>query len=308
MRALGVFDKFRKGLERSRSSVWDRLGGLFSTSRLNDAVYDDMEEALLAADVGVDTSVWLVDQVRKAARSRKVETADQLPTLLEEAMLAAMAGVDPHMATAPEAPTLYLVVGVNGVGKTTSIGKLAYYYRGQGKRVILAAADTFRAAATEQLTEWGQRAGCDVVRHAAGADPAAVLYDAIAAAKSRRADIILCDTAGRLHNKENLMVELAKMRKVAERELPGSPHEVLLVLDGTTGQNALSQVKVFREFVNVSGLVVTKLDGTAKGGVILPVIREYRVPVKWVGLGEQIDDLEPFQAELFARAICQVDG
>ncbi|OFW77752.1 MAG: signal recognition particle-docking protein FtsY [Alicyclobacillus sp. RIFOXYA1_FULL_53_8] len=302
---MGLFDKFRKGLEKSRETVLGRLGRLFKGHKVDEALFEEMEEALLAADVGMDTSLWLVERVRKYSREAHVTDPGELPPLLERAMEEALQEADPVMQVAPSGPTLYLVVGVNGVGKTTSIGKLAHHFHSQGKKVILAAGDTFRAAAIEQLVEWGNRTGCDVVRHTSGADPAAVVFDAIAAAKSRQADIILCDTAGRLHNKANLMSELGKIHKVIGRELPGAPHEVLLVLDGTTGQNALSQARVFQEVVKVTGIVVTKLDGTAKGGVVLPIVREFGIPVKWVGLGEKVDDLEPFQPSLFAKAICQ---
>lgn len=305
---MGLFDKFRKGLAKSRENVWGKLASLFKGSKVDEALFEEMEEILLAADVGMDTSLWLVERVRKLSREAKVTNADELPPLLERAMIEALENQDTKMNMAPAGPSLFLVVGVNGVGKTTSIGKLAHHFQSQGKKVILAAGDTFRAAAIEQLVEWGNRTGCDVVRHSSGADPAAVVYDAIAAAKSRQADIILCDTAGRLHNKANLMSELSKVYKVVGRELPGAPHEVLLVVDGTTGQNALNQARVFQEAVNVTGIVVTKLDGTAKGGVVLPVVREFNIPVKWVGLGEKVDDLEPFQPELFARAICMPDA
>jgi fused signal recognition particle receptor len=302
---MGLFDRFKRGLAKSRLAVFGRLETLFRSAKLDDALYEEVEEVLLSADVGLDTSVWIVERMRKWVRERKITSAEELPALMAQAMTEAMADVDPSMNMAADGPTLVLVVGVNGAGKTTSIGKLANYYTEQGKKVILAAGDTFRAAAVEQLVEWGKRAKVDVIRHPAGADPAAVIFDAIAAAKARKADIILCDTAGRLQNKTHLMAELAKIYKVAARELPNSPHEVLLVLDGTTGQNALSQAKVFQEVVNVSGIVLTKLDGTAKGGVILPIIREYRIPVKWIGLGESIDDLQPFEAAAFAEAICQ---
>ena len=208
------------------------------------------------------------------------------------------------MLHAPSGPTLVLVVGVNGAGKTTTIGKLAHRYRASGKRVLLAAGDTFRAAAIDQLVLWGERAGVEVIRHQQGADPAAVIYDGATAAVSRKCDIVLCDTAGRLHNKAHLMAELAKVTKVASSALPGAPHEVLLVVDGTTGQNALVQAKMFLEVAPLTGIAVTKLDGTAKGGVVLPIVREFGLPVKWVGLGEGIDDLEPFSAESFAAAIC----
>lgn len=302
---MGLFDKFRRGLEKSRDAVLGKLGGLFQGRKLDESLYEELEEILISADVGVETSMWLVDRVRRLAREGSVTEPTGLPVLLQQAMEEALSGVNPRMAVAASGPTLYLVVGVNGAGKTTSIGKLAHRFQKEGKKVIVAAADTFRAAAIEQLLEWGNRAGCDVVRHAAGSDPAAVIYDAIVAAKARNADIILCDTAGRLHNKTHLMAELAKIRKVVERELPGAPHEVLLVVDGTTGQNALSQAKVFGEVVQVTAMVVTKLDGTAKGGVVLPIVREYGIPVKWIGLGEGIDDLEPFSPTWFAQAICQ---
>jgi fused signal recognition particle receptor len=302
---MGLFDKFKQGLKKSRETVFGRLEGLFSRDRLDDTVYDEMEEALLAADVGMDTTLWVVDRVRKLAKEDKLASPEGIPDLLQRAMVESLQDADSDMHFALTGPTLIMVVGVNGAGKTTSIGKLAHYYRAEGKKVLLAAGDTFRAAAAEQLLEWGSRSGCDVIRHSQGADPAAVIYDAIAAANSRKADIILCDTAGRLHNKTHLMAELAKMYKVAGRELAGAPHETLLVVDGTTGQNALNQAKVFQEAVDVTGMVITKLDGTAKGGVVLPIVREYHIPVKWVGLGEQIGDLEPFDAVAFASAICK---
>ncbi|RIV21044.1 signal recognition particle-docking protein FtsY [Alicyclobacillaceae bacterium I2511] len=302
---MGIFDKFKRGLEKSRNAVFGKLSGLFQDRKLDDSVFAEMEEILIAADVGVDTALWLVERVRQAARREKLTDTARLSILLQAAMEEALSGVDSQMRMSASGPTLYLFVGVNGVGKTTTIGKLARRYQQQGTQVILAAADTFRAAATEQLVIWGERAGCTVVRQGPGADPAAVVYDAIVAAKSRLADVILCDTAGRLHNKANLMAELAKIQKVVARELPGAPHEVLLVLDGTTGQNALNQTQAFQEVVSVSGIVVTKLDGTAKGGVILPIVREYGIPVKWVGLGEGIEDLEPFDSAAFSAAVCQ---
>ncbi|KPV45372.1 signal recognition particle-docking protein FtsY [Alicyclobacillus ferrooxydans] len=302
---MGLFDKFKRGLAKSRDALFGRLTGLFHGRKLDEALYEELEEVLLAADVGFETAMWLVERVRRLAREQKATDGSELPGLLQQAMEEALEDNDPSMKVAETGPSLYLFVGVNGVGKTTSIGKLAHHFKAEGKKVLVAAGDTFRAAAIEQLMEWGNRSGVDVIRHTQGADPAAVIYDAIAAARARSADVILCDTAGRLHNKANLMAELAKIHKVVERELPGAPHEVLLVVDGTTGQNALLQAKSFLEVANVTGMIVTKLDGTAKGGVLLPIVREFHIPVKWVGLGEQMDDLEPFSPKAFAEAICQ---
>jgi len=301
---LGLFDRFRKGLEKSRAAMADRLLSVFRGRRLDDSVFEEMEETLILSDVGVDTAVELVEAIRREARRRRIERAEDLPDVMVDVMVEFL-GPPAEMAENPDGPTVVLVVGVNGAGKTTTIGKLAHAYKSQGKRVILAAADTFRAAAIEQLMVWGERVGVDVVRHAQGSDPAAVVYDAIQAAKARRCDLVICDTAGRLQNKAHLMNELAKIRKVAERELPGAPHEVLLVIDGTTGQNGLVQARVFKEVVRVTGIVVTKLDGTAKGGIVFPIVREEGIPVKWIGLGEGMDDLQPFDPRMFAEAICR---
>ncbi|ACV58376.1 signal recognition particle-docking protein FtsY [Alicyclobacillus acidocaldarius] len=301
---MGLFDRFRKGLEKSRAAMADRLLSVFRGRRLDDSVFEEMEETLILSDVGVDTAVELVEAIRREARRRRIERAEDLPDVMVDVMVEFL-GPPAEMAENPDGPTVVLVVGVNGAGKTTTIGKLAHAYKSQGKRVILAAADTFRAAAIEQLMVWGERVGVDVVRHAQGSDPAAVVYDAIQAAKARRCDLVICDTAGRLQNKAHLMNELAKIRKVAERELPGAPHEVLLVIDGTTGQNGLVQARVFKEVVRVTGIVVTKLDGTAKGGIVFPIVREEGIPVKWIGLGEGMDDLQPFDPRMFAEAICR---
>lgn len=305
---MGLFDKFRKGLEKSRTAVWGRLGAIFKASKLDDTIYDEMEEALLGADVGLETSLWLVDRVRRLVKEERITAPSELPRLLQQAMEEALADHDTTMRMAESGPTVVLVVGVNGAGKTTSIGKLAHHYKEQGKRVLMVAGDTFRAAAIEQLVLWGERVGVEVIRHQQGADPAAVIYDGLAAAKSRKVDVVLCDTAGRLHNKAHLMAELSKITKVVSGSLAGAPHEVLLVVDGTTGQNAMVQAKMFGEAAPLTGIVVTKLDGTAKGGVVLPIVREYGLPVKWVGLGEKMDDLEPFSATSFAGAICGVES
>ncbi|SIT01232.1 signal recognition particle-docking protein FtsY [Alicyclobacillus vulcanalis] len=304
---MGLFERFRKGLEKSRAAMADRLLTVFRGRRLDDSVFEEMEETLILSDVGVDTAVELVEAIRKEARKRHIERAEDLPEVMADVM-AEFLGPPVEMAENPEGPTVVLVVGVNGAGKTTTIGKLAHAYKSQGKRVILAAADTFRAAAIDQLLIWGERVGVDVVRQAQGADPAAVVYDAIQAAKARRCDLVICDTAGRLQNKSHLMNELSKIRKVAERELPGAPHEVLLVIDGTTGQNGLVQARVFKEVVQVTGIVVTKLDGTAKGGIVFPIVREEKIPVKWIGLGEGMDDLQPFDPRMFAEAICRPES
>ncbi|WP_206831178.1 signal recognition particle-docking protein FtsY [Alicyclobacillus fructus] len=301
---MGLFDRFRKGLEKSRAAMADRLLSVFRGRKLDDSVFDEMEETLILSDVGVDTAAALVEAIRREARKRRIERAEDLPDVMVDVMVEFL-GPPAEMAENPDGPTVVLVVGVNGAGKTTTIGKLAHAYKAQGKRVILAAADTFRAAAIEQLMVWGERVGVDVVRQAQGSDPAAVVYDAIQAAKARRCDLVICDTAGRLQNKTHLMNELAKIRKVAERELPGAPHEVLLVIDGTTGQNGLVQARVFKEVVQVTGIVVTKLDGTAKGGIVFPIVREEGIPVKWIGLGEGMDDLQPFDPRMFAEAICR---
>ncbi|WP_304459766.1 signal recognition particle-docking protein FtsY [Alicyclobacillus sendaiensis] len=304
---MGLFERFRKGLEKSRAAMADRLLTVFRGRRLDDSVFEEMEETLILSDVGVDTAVELVEAIRKEARKRHIARAEDLPEVMADVM-AEFLGPPVEMAENPEGPTVVLVVGVNGAGKTTTIGKLAHAYKSQGKRVILAAADTFRAAAIDQLLIWGERVGVDVVRQAQGADPAAVVYDAIQAAKARRCDLVICDTAGRLQNKSHLMNELSKIRKVAERELPGAPHEVLLVIDGTTGQNGLVQARVFKEVVQVTGIVVTKLDGTAKGGIVFPIVREEKIPVKWIGLGEGMDDLQPFDPRMFAEAICRPES
>ncbi|WP_062309642.1 signal recognition particle-docking protein FtsY [Alicyclobacillus sendaiensis] len=301
---MGLFDRFRKGLEKSRAAMADRLLSVFRGRKLDDSVFDEMEETLILSDVGVDTAAELVEAIRREARRRRIERAEDLPDVMVDVMVELL-GPPAPMVENPDGPTVVLVVGVNGAGKTTTIGKLAHAYKSQGKRVILAAADTFRAAAIEQLMVWGERVGVDVVRQAQGSDPAAVVYDAIQAAKARRCDLVICDTAGRLQNKAHLMNELAKIRKVAERELPGAPHEVLLVIDGTTGQNGLVQARVFKEVVRVTGIVVTKLDGTAKGGIVFPIVREEGIPVKWIGLGEGMDDLQPFDPRMFAEAICR---
>jgi fused signal recognition particle receptor len=300
---MGFFDKLKEGLTKTRQGFVDKMERVFTgAGKVDDAFYEELEDVLLMADVGVETSMSLVAQLRQVVWDKKISDPSLLKEELET-LIAACLGEKSPLIEASTGLSVYLIVGVNGVGKTTTVGKLASYLHAQGKKVILAAGDTFRAAAADQLEIWSKRAGVDIIRQAEGADPAAVVFDGIHAALARKADILLIDTAGRLHNKVNLMNELSKIRRVIEREAPGGPHEVLLVLDATTGQNALSQVKVFREMADVTGIVLTKLDGTAKGGVVIGIQSEAKAPVKFIGVGEGAGDLQPFEPQEFARAL-----
>jgi fused signal recognition particle receptor len=299
----GFFAKLKQGLTKTRDQFVTKVEEILTGRRkIDDELYEELEEVLIRSDVGVNTSLELVERLRKEARKRKLQEAHELKAVLKE-LISEILGEEEALNLADRGPSILLVVGVNGVGKTTTIGKLAHYFRSEGKKVILAAGDTFRAAAIDQLEIWGQRAGVDVIKQREGADPAAVAYDAIQAAKSRNVDLVIMDTAGRLHNKVNLMEELRKVKRVIEREIPGAPHEVLLVLDATTGQNALQQAKLFQEVAGVTGIVLTKLDGTAKGGVVLGIQGETRIPVKWIGVGEGMEDLRPFIPQDFAEAL-----
>ncbi len=300
-----IADKFKEGLTKSRETVMGKMSLLFLRDKIDEAFYEELEEILIASDIGVPTTLQLMDELREEVRQRKIKQAEELAPLLSEKLLALMQDAsDPsELRLNPHGLSILLFVGVNGVGKTTTIGKLAYQLKNQGKKVMLAAGDTFRAGAIEQLQTWGQRLGVDVIHHQAGADPAAVVYDALSAARSRKADVLLCDTAGRLHNNVNLMQELSKIHRVIRREIPEAPHEVLLVLDATTGQNALNQAKLFRQAVDVSGIILTKLDGTAKGGIVVAIRRELEIPVKFVGLGEKPEDLQPFDARAFVEGM-----
>lgn len=296
----GLFSKLKSGLTKTRNNIF---GGLFveSDERLNDEFYDELEEAMIISDMGMATTEKVLSKFRARLKQdgiyKRSDARKVLIDLLAEQMR-------PESDFVPDsAPSVILIVGVNGVGKTTSIGKIASMYKRDGRNVLLAAGDTFRAAAAEQLTVWSERAGVPIIKHNEGADPAAVLFDAISAYKARKCDMLICDTAGRLHNKKNLMNELAKMRRVIERELPDVNIEVLLVLDATTGQNAIAQAKVFGENTGLTGIILTKLDGTAKGGVVVAVNDELHLPVRFVGVGEGIDDLQPFDAEAFAKAL-----
>jgi fused signal recognition particle receptor len=300
--------KFKDGLSKTRTAFVEKVEDLIlRRKKIDEAFYEELEEILISADVGVNTVMELIDDLRTEVRLRKIEEAADLQPVLTEKLVGLLQGGEVEenflRTSADGGLTIYLFVGVNGVGKTTSIGKLAYRFKQEGKTVLLAAGDTFRAGAIEQLEVWGQRVGVDVIKHQAGSDPAAVMFDAVLAAKTRRADILLCDTAGRLQNKANLMEELNKIYRVIRREVPEAPHEVLLVVDATTGQNALHQAKMFGEKTGVSGLILTKLDGTAKGGIVIAIRQELNLPVKFVGLGEKMDDLEPFDSEQFVHAL-----
>lgn len=300
----GLFARIAAGLTKARQGFTDRISELLSgRTRIDDELFDELEEALIQADAGVATATQLVERLRERVRQEKVTAPELVRDLLREEVGRILAAEEAGLAVAPEPPTVYVFVGVNGVGKTTTIGKLAAQARAEGKRVILAAGDTFRAAAGDQLEIWGERTGCDVIRHSDGADPAAVAFDAIQAARARKAELVLVDTAGRLHTKSNLMEELKKICRVVARECPGAPHEVLLVLDATTGLNAIQQARLFRDAVGVTGIVLTKLDGTAKGGVIVAIKHELGIPVKYVGIGESAEDLRPFVAEEFTAAL-----
>ena len=299
---MGFFDKIKQGLQKTSDAVNRSLDNVFAAFVKIDAdLLEELEEALILSDVGAETSVKIVAEVEKRAKLQKVTTAPELRDLLREVLTDHMLENQPLDVSGK--PAVILVIGVNGVGKTTSIGKLAARYVSEGKKVMLSAADTFRAAAADQLEIWAKRAGADIVRHGEGADPAAVVFDSISAAKARGSDIIIVDTAGRLHNKANLMNELAKIDRVITRELPEASRETLLVLDATTGQNAVHQAEEFNKAAQLTGIVLTKLDGTAKGGIIVSIRNELGIPVKLIGVGEKIEDLQPFHAEDFVRAL-----
>ncbi len=300
-----VTQKFKEGLTKTRAAFVEKVEDLIiRRKKIDEEFYEELEEILIGADVGVNTVMELTDELRNEVRKRKIEDAADLQPILSEKLVELLRGEQDNSLKLPEnGLAVILFVGVNGVGKTTTIGKLAHHFKQQGKKVLMAAGDTFRAGAIEQLEVWGQRVGVDVIKQHEGSDPAAVMYDAVQAAKTRGVDILLCDTAGRLQNKANLMEELNKIYRVIGREVPDAPHEVLLVLDATTGQNAMNQAKLFGEKTGVSGIVLTKLDGTAKGGIVVAIRQELNVPVKFVGLGEKMDDLQPFDSEQFVHAL-----
>lgn len=300
---MGLFDSLKKGLEKTRNSLMGSIEQLFGAyDEVDDDFYEELEETLVLSDMGMETSMRLVEEIRKEAMSRRLKRPEEVKGLMRE-KIAELLSVGDESITDPDGMTILLVIGVNGAGKTTTIGKLAAQLKQSGKRVILAAADTFRAAAIDQLQIWADRAGVDLVKHGEGSDPAAVVFDAINAGKARGCDVVICDTAGRLHNKKNLMDELSKIARVIDREAPGSAKEVLLVLDATTGQNALNQAKLFQEAAGLTGIILTKLDGTARGGVVIGIKEELNIPIKYIGVGEQIDDLRPFDSKEFVEAL-----
>lgn len=300
---MGFFEKIKNGLKKTRTAMANTFGGIFSGfSGANEEFYEELEESMILADMGVETSCKAVELLRERVKEEKLRDAEEIRNALKD-ILVQMLNVGDTALKLGTRPSVVLVIGVNGVGKTTTIGKLAHALSAQRKKVLLCAADTFRAAAADQLEIWANRSGVDIVRQHEGADPASVVYDAISAAKARGTDVILCDTAGRLHNKANLMNELGKISRIIDRELPDADKEVLLVLDGTTGQNGLMQAKQFKEIAGVTAIALTKLDGTAKGGIVVAVADALQIPVKYIGVGEQMDDLMPFDAQAFIDAL-----
>ena len=299
---MGFFDKLKEGLSKTKNAFVSQVDNLFkSFVKVDEELFDELEELLICADVGVGATEEILDKLRDRVKSERLTDGEQVKAALREIM-ADMIGEGEPLKLGTK-PSVLLIIGVNGVGKTTSIGKIAAQLKADGKKVVVAAADTFRAAAIDQLAVWCDRAGVDLIRQSEGSDPAAVVYDAVSAAKGRNADVLIVDTAGRLHNKKNLMDELAKIDRVLSRELPGADRETLLVLDATTGQNAIMQAKEFKHAANITGLILTKLDGTAKGGCVFSIKGELDVPVKYIGVGEKIDDMQPFNAQDFVRAM-----
>lgn len=300
---MGFFDKLKSGLGKTKQSINDKINDVFANFRkVDEELLEELEEALIMSDIGAQTSIKIIGELRNRIKKEKIEDEEAVRKALREEMVKLLDVGDANLKL-DTTPSVILVVGVNGVGKTTSIGKIANNLRKSGKKVVIAAADTFRAAAVEQIEIWADRAECELVKRPEGTDPASVVFDAIQIVKERQADVLICDTAGRLHNKKNLMDELGKINKVISKELPESSKEVLLVLDGTTGQNAIMQVKAFKETTDITGIVLTKLDGTAKGGVVIGIVDENKIPVKYIGVGEQIDDMEVFNSEHFLEAI-----
>ncbi|HOJ80267.1 MAG TPA: signal recognition particle-docking protein FtsY [Clostridiales bacterium] len=300
---MGFFSKLKEGLAKTRKGITEKIDQvLVSFGKVDEELFEELEEVLVSADLGVETAMKIMDDTREKVKERKITDPLKIKELIKETLVEIL-GEETQKLDIEPSPAVIMVIGVNGVGKTTSIGKIAYALKNQGKKVMLAAADTFRAAAIDQLEIWADRVGVDIIRQQEGSDPAAVVYDAIQAAKARKADVLICDTAGRLHTKKNLMEELRKVSRIIDREMPGARRENLLVLDATTGQNAVSQARTFSEVTDISGIVLTKLDGTAKGGIVIAIRSELGLPVKLIGVGEQMDDLQPFNAKEFVEAL-----
>jgi fused signal recognition particle receptor len=299
---FGVLRSLRDGLAKTRKNFTDKVGSLILGDKIDEAFLDELEEALIASDIGVETASLVLKDLKERFKRNELSSPAQVKDRLKQILFEILSARSPVFSLTAS-PSVVLVVGVNGTGKTTTIGKLANRLQAEGKKVMLAAGDTFRAAASEQLSIWGERSGIPVIKHKEGADPSAVVFDAVSAAKARAVDVLIVDTAGRLHTKSNLMEELKKVRRILARELPGAPHETLLVLDGNTGQNALAQARIFNETVGVTGIVLTKLDGTSKGGIIFAIYKELAIPVKFVGIGEAIEDLRSFDPREFVDAL-----
>ncbi len=300
---MGFFDKLKAGLTKTRENISQQMNNVFSAFvKVDEELFENLEEALIMADIGVETTEYIIEKLRDNVKHKHITDGNVVKRELKDIISGILSERDCEMNIST-VPSVILVIGVNGVGKTTSIGKIASHYRAEGKKVLLAAADTFRAAAIDQLDIWAKRSGCDIIKHQENSDPAAVVFDACTAAKARGVDVLICDTAGRLHNKKNLMAELEKINRVIARELPSSARETLLVLDATTGQNAVSQAKLFSEAADITGIILTKLDGTAKGGIVISIAKEQNLPVKFVGVGEGVDDLQIFNSEDFAKAL-----
>ena len=300
----GLFSRIKSGLSKTRDSILSGVGQVFSAfSTVDEELFEELEEALIMADMGVDTSLAILGRLRERVRAERVSEPEAVKTMLSEEIAAALTeGEKPFEFTTP---AVFLIIGVNGAGKTTTVGKLVKWYKSEGKSILVAATDTFRAAAIDQLGVWCDRAGVTMIRQAEGSDPAAVVFDAAAAAKARGTDLLICDTAGRLHNKKNLMEELRKINRIIATQFPEAHKEVLLILDATTGQNALQQAKLFKEVADITGIILTKLDGTTKGGIVVAIKNELDIPVRFITVGEGIDDLQPFDADMFARALLE---
>ena len=300
---MGFFEKLKNGLNKTKTSFDEKLNNVFSNFRkVDEELLEELEEALILSDVGAETASTIIKNLREKVKKQNIQDEDGVREALREEIKEILDETDSSLKLETK-PSVILVVGVNGVGKTTSIGKIANNLKKDGKKVVVAAADTFRAAAVEQLEIWAQRSGCEIVKREEGIDPASVVYDAIKVCKEKQADVLICDTAGRLHNKKYLMDELVKIKRVIDKELPEASQEVLMVLDATTGQNAISQVQAFKEAVNITGIVLTKLDGSAKGGAVIGIVNENKVPIKFIGVGEQIDDMEIFNSGDFVKAL-----